>query len=515
MSVERRLSVTFGAFSCDVVGYDNPFSVLNRVVDLFSDVAKDNPSFAAGAVPMSDLERARVAASLADEAARLDEVADPTVSGGTRYVVSRDENAAAAAASEEDETSAAVAAVLAEAAGAPVEEIVEAVIAGELQEPTPQPTRRPLRLEIPEKVEEEPVIEEAAASFEVEETVEEIIEEPVVAEYAEPAPIEEEVEATTLAVEAEEQVEDEAPSPLRPVLRAREPEEQPEEPVRQKPKVTIQTVRNAKPAETEVEETVQPAAEPLRLRPVTNDDAEATPVAAQSKLRASREDDDDPLDNFLFADVDEALREDRGDREARREKDVLNLNPEFDQQALRAEADRGHETNGLRAKARNRLAGLFKFGKADETDGGEEMSAATVDNLERLREPTVDAMHALDEAKVSPIRLARPERVGEVIEFDDETSPAAFARRVGATSLQDLLEASAVYMALVEGKSKFSRRDVMQALNQIGGDKDYTQEARLKSFRKLLSSGSLVRVEDGLFTVSQATRFGYETQLQA
>ena len=55
----------------------------------------------------------------------------------------------------------------------------------------------------------------------------------------------------------------------------------------------------------------------------------------------------------------------------------------------------------------------------------------------------------------------------------------------------------------------------MQALHQIDADKDYTQEARLKSFRKLLTTGSLVRVDDGMFTVSQATRYGYESQLQA
>ena len=108
-----------------------------------------------------------------------------------------------------------------------------------------------------------------------------------------------------------------------------------------------------------------------------------------------------------------------------------------------------------------------------------------------------------------------PQSISEAIDYDDETSPTAFARRVGATTLQDLLEVSAVYMDIVEGKSRFSRRDVMQALHQIDSDSDYSQEARLKSFRKLLTTGSLVRVDDGLFTVSQATRFGYESQLQA
>ena len=54
----------------------------------------------------------------------------------------------------------------------------------------------------------------------------------------------------------------------------------------------------------------------------------------------------------------------------------------------------------------------------------------------------------------------------------------------------------------------------MKALAETGAEKGYTQEARLKSFRKLLTNGALVRSDDGLFAISHATRFGYENRLR-
>lgn len=119
-----------------------------------------------------------------------------------------------------------------------------------------------------------------------------------------------------------------------------------------------------------------------------------------------------------------------------------------------------------------------------------------------------------DDGPSVPIRQRQVEKLTDDM-MTTELSPNVFAQRVGATSLQDLLEASAVYMSMVEGKSKFSRRDVMTALSQIGAQRDYPQQARLKSFRKLLTTGALVRVDDGMFTVSDTVRDEYETQLRA
>ena len=70
-------------------------------------------------------------------------------------------------------------------------------------------------------------------------------------------------------------------------------------------------------------------------------------------------------------------------------------------------------------------------------------------------------------------------------------------------------------MSIVEGKAKFSRRDVMQAFSEIGLETEFSPEARLKSFRKLVAAGAIIRADDGMFAISHATRFGYETQLRS
>ncbi|MEL6794426.1 MAG: hypothetical protein AAFP78_13280, partial [Pseudomonadota bacterium] len=138
--------------------------------------------------------------------------------------------------------------------------------------------------------------------------------------------------------------------------------------------------------------------------------------------------------------------------------------------------------------------------------------------FDRLRETAEADLPKLEEATRSLSQDA-PERalfaVSGGAELGDGNSPAVFARQMGAQSLQDLLEASAAYVSIVEGKAHFSRRDVMQALNDIGIEKDYTPEARLKTFRKLVTAGAIIRSDDGMFAISHATRFGYETQLRA
>ena len=41
----------------------------------------------------------------------------------------------------------------------------------------------------------------------------------------------------------------------------------------------------------------------------------------------------------------------------------------------------------------------------------------------------------------------------------------------------------------------------------------YSQEARLKGFRRLLTGGVLTRVDDGLYTVPETLRQTYEIKL--
>lgn len=610
MVSDQRLSVTFGAFSCDVVGYDDPFAILTRVVELFGEIAKSNPAFGAGEVPMSDMERARLAAGLADQASRIDEMADTTAPNGMRYVVSNaeaeasefadtdadEDTSADEIAADEDVVIAALADEPADGSDLELRDTLEAVGSAE-----PAPEDEVVALDIapaapvspPVIAEEEPAPE---APLELTEAIETPViveapadaDEPVFAETKEVAetPIEldepalneasleanEAAVATTATVVAEsttpaiaslaELKADEAPvrqplrlnmssygvEPEKKAAPADEPvaEEAKLEPEKPQQRVTITKLplRPEPPKQVDQLEThtkhslspVQKVAPLVTFSAEIGDSADETPRPSRAdRIRAKmeRRDSEDDGENFLFADVESpqqgqtpAELNANDDADA---KQALSLSPlVFGDPSPEATAP----SDEPEKKARRSIANLLGFGKsaattpkpalevlepeAQTSERAENNYDGDTDGFVRLRESVAAAMPPAEESTVSyPAVKSQPESISEAIDYDDETSPTAFARRVGANSLHDLLEASAVYMNVVEGKSRFSRRDVMQALNQIGADNDYTQEARLKSFRKLLTTGSLVRVDDGMFTVSQATRFGYETRMQA
>jgi len=57
----KKLTVSFGAFSCTLSGFDDPFPVMSQVVDYFQKLSKSDPSF--GAHPeRPDTEALRVLA---------------------------------------------------------------------------------------------------------------------------------------------------------------------------------------------------------------------------------------------------------------------------------------------------------------------------------------------------------------------------------------------------------------------------------------------------------------------
>ncbi|MGI3170670.1 hypothetical protein ACRARG_16085 [Pseudooceanicola sp. C21-150M6] len=86
-----------------------------------------------------------------------------------------------------------------------------------------------------------------------------------------------------------------------------------------------------------------------------------------------------------------------------------------------------------------------------------------------------------------------------------------FAERVGASSLPDLLEAAASYMAFVEERDQFSRPQLMNKIRQIEGD-SFSREDSLRHFGQLLREGKLRRLQGGRFAVSDRISFRPESR---
>lgn len=96
---------------------------------------------------------------------------------------------------------------------------------------------------------------------------------------------------------------------------------------------------------------------------------------------------------------------------------------------------------------------------------------------------------------------ARPEAVRQVA-----SSFAAFAAETGATSLKDILEAAAVYTAVIEGEEDFSRPQIIEKVREVSSDR-FSREDGLRSFGALLREGRITRVRGGRFQVSEDSRF--------
>ena len=85
-------------------------------------------------------------------------------------------------------------------------------------------------------------------------------------------------------------------------------------------------------------------------------------------------------------------------------------------------------------------------------------------------------------------------------------SAAEIAERNGDPSVSGLLGASAAWLTLVKRQVRFSRREVMEVLESIPADQPRTLADRIKGFGKLVRSGELVLIDDGVFALAQPRR---------
>lgn len=131
-------------------------------------------------------------------------------------------------------------------------------------------------------------------------------------------------------------------------------------------------------------------------------------------------------------------------------------------------------------------------------DGTPNRFGALLDRLQSERdEPATPLMAAPGETADAPSD-ASPEAAG--------VTAAELAELAGASSVSDLLAASAAWLTLTNGKLRFTRRDVMDVFDGLPGDHPKTLEARIKGYGKLVRSGTLVLIDDGQFALAQTER---------
>ena len=89
----------------------------------------------------------------------------------------------------------------------------------------------------------------------------------------------------------------------------------------------------------------------------------------------------------------------------------------------------------------------------------------------------------------------------------------AFAEKTGASTLHELLEASAAYLAIVEHQPGFSRERLVSNIGGYLADNKISQDATNRSLSRLLRDGRILQLKKGRYTISRSTRHGYQDKL--
>lgn len=87
--------------------------------------------------------------------------------------------------------------------------------------------------------------------------------------------------------------------------------------------------------------------------------------------------------------------------------------------------------------------------------------------------------------------------------FSDSKGFADFAERLGATQLPDLIEAAAVYCAMVLKRPEFSRPLVLRQVAELPAGAGLAREECLRSFGYLMRKGRIAKIRAGHFAVTE------------
>ena len=133
--------------------------------------------------------------------------------------------------------------------------------------------------------------------------------------------------------------------------------------------------------------------------------------------------------------------------------------------------------------------------------------ASGSETLDERSEDRIDPLVLADNQRIETNESSSPADPADVVSAatdEPETFPD-FAARIGATTLQDRLEAAAVYIRESLGQELFPRARVLHLAAETGDP--FSREDALRGFGKLLRDGLVRKVARGEFALGTGSRF--------
>lgn len=131
------------------------------------------------------------------------------------------------------------------------------------------------------------------------------------------------------------------------------------------------------------------------------------------------------------------------------------------------------------------------------------------------KKPEADGQPKAEETSQRPkpdLKIVQPEQRAPRATTSPAQGFAQFAQDTGAASLRDLLEASAAYLTIVDNEPRFGKDRILSNLDTLP-DPDFTPEAANRMLQNLMREGRILRVKKDSYTISKATKLGFQSRL--
>lgn len=502
VDTEKKLTVSFGSFSCTLSGFDDPFPVMRTVVDYFQELSQRDPSF--GSKPeYVDTEMLRV---IADR------------SGGPTLQAHVDGAEIALDTSHKNEPDGGMAALLAETTSpTPLFDEDDTFVDIAAEDIDFAVGARPTAVaepEVPDVV--EPVESTANAATEIQTTPDQKI----------PG----EIENSFAELDENETIEDASTSEKLPTWASELISEELVEP--SKAPVLFDGQKTDQTDQAESIE-VNAVAQAEVVLNVDSEDGELDPENPINDLRDDFLSVQDEVSNEKIdsnGDVSQMLH----DATQRFDEDGLNRQSEplrlgFGNVAS-FDATKDVESTTLDMRSKPDAAkvlekiGLYSGDGENEDFDWDDIREAVPSAFEP-KEHKAEQRANKDEGKPED---QQAQLEAETLDIQDQSAEAnsvnglnevearkdirQFAKATGAASLPELVEATAAFVTLVNGQPSFSRGEILGLVDELD-EEEFSQKARIKSFGKLLRSGRIKRTENGDYTVAGAALSQYEDRV--